>query len=86
MSAVARAAALAAVLASLASAPLAAQQTIGDLAARKVEVHKDTAASPNVGSAMENYKRFLELSNGQSPDEEFKARQRAKLLERELHK
>jgi tetratricopeptide (TPR) repeat protein len=36
--------------------------------------------------ALAAYQRFLELSNGQSPDEEFKARQRAKLLERELHK
>jgi Flp pilus assembly protein TadD len=36
--------------------------------------------------ALENYQRFLAMSNGQSPDEEFKARQRAKLLERELHK
>ena len=36
--------------------------------------------------ALANYQRFLALSNGQSPNEEFKARQRAKLLERELHK
>ncbi len=36
--------------------------------------------------ALAAYERFLALSNGQSPDEEFKARQRAKLLERELHK
>jgi len=36
--------------------------------------------------ALAAYQRFLALSNGQSPDEEFKARQRAKLLERELHK
>jgi tetratricopeptide (TPR) repeat protein len=36
--------------------------------------------------ALANYQRFLAMSNGQNPDEEFKARQRAKLLERELHK
>jgi len=36
--------------------------------------------------ALSNYQRFLAMSNGQNPDEEFKARQRAKLLERELHK
>lgn len=36
--------------------------------------------------ALANYQRFLALSNGLSPNEEFKARQRAKLLERELHK
>jgi len=36
--------------------------------------------------ALANYQRFLKMSNGQSPNEEFKARQRAKLLERELRK
>lgn len=34
--------------------------------------------------ALAAYQRFLAMSNGQSPNEEFKARQRAKLLEREL--
>jgi tetratricopeptide (TPR) repeat protein len=32
--------------------------------------------------ALANYKRFLELSNGKSPDEEFKARQRVRILTR----
>jgi tetratricopeptide (TPR) repeat protein len=41
----------------------AAAQTIGDLTGHKVEVHPDTAASPSVGNAMENYRRFLELQN-----------------------
>ena len=36
--------------------------------------------------ALESYQRFLSLSNGQSPDEEFKARQRARIIERELSK
>jgi tetratricopeptide (TPR) repeat protein len=36
--------------------------------------------------ALENYERFLALSNGQFPDEEFKARQRARILKRELNK
>ncbi|HEV2285476.1 MAG TPA: tetratricopeptide repeat protein [Steroidobacteraceae bacterium] len=50
------------------SAPLAAQTpspgaTIGDLKSRPVEVHKDAPASPSVEKAMENYRRFLELSN-----------------------
>ncbi len=36
--------------------------------------------------ALASYQRFLSISNGQSPDEEFKARQRAKLLERELRR
>ena len=34
--------------------------------------------------ALENYRRFLELSQGEHPDEEFKARQRARILEHEL--
>lgn len=36
--------------------------------------------------AVDNYKQFLELSNGQRPDEEFKARQRVRILEKELSK
>jgi tetratricopeptide (TPR) repeat protein len=36
--------------------------------------------------ALENYQKFLALSDGKSPDEEFKARQRARLLTRELSK
>jgi tetratricopeptide (TPR) repeat protein len=38
-------------------------QTVGDLTARKVEVHKDTAAPGSSTHAMENYQRFLELQN-----------------------
>jgi cellulose synthase operon protein C len=38
-------------------------RTIGDLAKKKVEVHKDTPASANSTRAMENYRRFLELQN-----------------------
>ena len=34
--------------------------------------------------ALENYRRFLELSQGEHPDEEFKARQRVRILEHEL--
>jgi len=36
--------------------------------------------------ALESYQRFLAMSNGQNPDEEFKARQRIKILERELRR
>jgi tetratricopeptide (TPR) repeat protein len=36
--------------------------------------------------ALQYYKEFLARSNGQFPDEEWKARQRAKLIERELNK
>ncbi|HYL03270.1 MAG TPA: tetratricopeptide repeat protein [Steroidobacteraceae bacterium] len=61
--------ALAAALGAL-SLPLAAQspsgsapKTIGDLESHRVEVHRDTLASPSVSKAMENYRRFLELQN-----------------------
>ena len=36
--------------------------------------------------ALEAYERFLQLSNNRSPDQEWQARQRAKLLRRELRK
>ncbi len=36
--------------------------------------------------ALDSYRRFLEMSQGQSPDEEFKARQRARILQKELSK
>lgn len=39
-----------------------------------------------VQPALENYEKFLELSQGKNPDEEFKARQRARILKRELSK
>ncbi|MFB3922996.1 MAG: tetratricopeptide repeat protein [Terriglobia bacterium] len=37
-------------------------------------------------SAIKNYERFLELSHGQSPDQEWQARERLKPLRRELRK
>jgi tetratricopeptide (TPR) repeat protein len=36
--------------------------------------------------ALENYKRFLAMSQGQNPEEEFKARQRARIIQTELNK
>ena len=36
--------------------------------------------------ALESYQRFLEISQGQSPDEEFKARQRVRIIQKELSK
>lgn len=36
--------------------------------------------------ALENYKKFLEAAQGKFPDEEFKARQRARMLQYELNK
>ncbi|HYL36528.1 MAG TPA: tetratricopeptide repeat protein [Bryobacteraceae bacterium] len=35
-------------------------------------------------AALESYEKFLAMSNGQNPDEEFKARQRARILQREI--
>jgi tetratricopeptide (TPR) repeat protein len=35
--------------------------------------------------AIESYQRFLEMSKGQFPDEEFKARQRIRIIESELN-
>jgi TolA-binding protein len=55
--------ALAFVLLSAGAVPWAVAQTIGDLTAHKVEVHKDSAANASVGNAMENYRRFLQLQN-----------------------
>ena len=37
-------------------------------------------------AAMESYQRFLAMSDGRNPDEEFKARQRVRILEKELNK
>jgi Tfp pilus assembly protein PilF len=36
--------------------------------------------------ALESYRRFLSMSNGLSPNEEFKARQRARILEAEINR
>jgi hypothetical protein len=33
---------------------------------------------------MESYERFLAMSEGKSPDEEFKARQRVRIIKKEL--
>ena len=36
--------------------------------------------------ALENYQRFLALSQGKSPEEEFKARQRVRILQKEINR
>jgi len=36
--------------------------------------------------AMEAYEKFLSLSGGKNPDQEFQARQRIRILKRELEK
>lgn len=38
-----------------------------------------------VRGALENYQKFLAADQGKSPNEDFKARQRIRILERELH-
>jgi Flp pilus assembly protein TadD len=40
----------------------------------------------DIKPALESYQKFLAMSNGQSPDEEFKARQRVRILQREVSK
>jgi tetratricopeptide (TPR) repeat protein len=40
----------------------------------------------DIQPALESYQKFLAMSNGQSPDEEFKARQRVRILQREVSK
>jgi tetratricopeptide (TPR) repeat protein len=37
-------------------------------------------------AALESYRKFLEASQGKNPDEEFKARQRVRIIEKELSK
>jgi Tfp pilus assembly protein PilF len=39
-----------------------------------------------VKPALEAYQRFLSMSQGKNPDQEFQARQRARILQRELEK
>jgi tetratricopeptide (TPR) repeat protein len=39
-----------------------------------------------VKPALEAYQRFLSMSDGKNPDQEFQARQRARILQRELQK
>ena len=38
-----------------------------------------------VKPALENYQHFLSVSNGKFPDQEFIARQRSRILEKEAH-
>ena len=38
------------------------------------------------GPALESYEKFLAMSQGKNPDEEFKARQRARIIRKELSK
>jgi tetratricopeptide (TPR) repeat protein len=49
---------------------------------RAIILDRNKAAQP----ALESYEKFLALSEGKNPDEEFKARQRARILKKELSK
>lgn len=54
----------------------------GHVYLRAIVLDKTRDLKPALGS----YQRFLTLSTGQNPNEEFKARQRIKVLEREISK
>ena len=62
--------------------PVAAlqQDTAGTYFLRAISLDKLHVLQP----ALENYQRFLELDAGRNPDQEFQARQRIKVLLREL--
>ena len=54
----------------------------GHLYLRAIILDKTRQLQP----ALENYRKFLEASQGKSPNEEFLARQRARILEKELNR
>lgn len=53
----------------------------GHVYLRAIVLDKIKQAKP----ALESYQRFLSMSNGQNPDQEFQARQRIRILEREIN-
>ncbi len=57
-------------------------ETPGHLYLRAIILDKTRQLQP----ALENYKRFLEKSQGQNPNEELLARQRARIIEKELNR
>jgi tetratricopeptide (TPR) repeat protein len=72
------------------------EATVGALA-KVSELQKDTAGTYFLRAicldkldlrkpALENYQRFLAADAGKNPDQEFQARQRSKLLTREIQK
>ena len=69
---------------------LAALDKLKDLGAEKPGHHYLRAIVLDklrqIKPALASYKQFLAMSGGSSPDEEFKARQRARILEKELSK
>lgn len=67
-------------LAALDRARALGEETAGNYFFRALVLDKTRQYRP----ALESYQRFLELSQGKSPNEEFKARQRIKVIEKEL--
>jgi Tfp pilus assembly protein PilF len=57
-------------------------ETAGHHFLRAIVLDKHKQLKP----ALEAYQKFLSMSNGKNPDREFQARQRAKIIERELSK
>ncbi|MGA8026701.1 MAG: tetratricopeptide repeat protein [Bryobacteraceae bacterium] len=57
-------------------------ETAGDFYYRAIVLDK----MHQVKSALKNYQQFLQLSDGKFPDQEFVARQRSKILEREANR
>ena len=58
------------------------QETPGNYYLRAIILDKLQQPKP----ALESYEKFLATSDGHNPDEEFKARQRARILRKELNK
>ena len=56
-------------------------ETAGDFYYRAIVLDKLHQVKP----ALESYQRFLQVSEGKFPDQEFIARQRSKILEKEAH-
>ena len=54
----------------------------GHVYLRAIVLDKNRQLKP----ALESYEKFLAMSNGQNPDEEFKARQRVRILQREINR
>ena len=67
-------------VAALANVTRLGRDTAGTHFLRAISLDKLHAVEP----ALENYQRFLELDGGKNPDQEFQARQRVRILTREL--
>jgi tetratricopeptide (TPR) repeat protein len=57
-------------------------ETAGDFYYRAIVLDKMRQVKP----ALANYQHFLEMSQGKNPDQEFLARQRSRILEKEANR